>query len=230
MAKSKVSRKELLKEPDTVLTWSRRLFGFLLTHRVLLLSGLGVLLALTLIVSGVQFYAERKEARAFRELETGREQYRSALQEGSAAEAYEAVRSHFESLLSEHDGNAGGQMARLAFADMALEAGEFDVASKLYGEALTQFGENSSLQNQVLSGLAYAHEGKGEPEAAVRYFERIVSGPGVYLKSDALFQLGRIYADLGQTEKSTETFERLLADFPNFIYADLVEEELGRRG
>lgn len=230
MAKSKVSRKELLKEPDTVLTWSRRLFAFVLTRRVQLLSGLGALLALVLIISGVQFFAERKESQAFRELEAGRAQYRTALQEGTAAEAYAAVRPHFESLLSEHGGNDGGQMARLAFADMALKAGEFDAAARLYGEALAHFGESSSLQNQVLSGLAYASEGKGDAEAAIRYFERIASGPGAYLKSDALFQLGRIYAELGRTEKSTETYERLLADYPNFTYADLVEEELGRRG
>ncbi len=229
MAKTKVSRKELLKEPDTVLTFSRRLFAFAYANRVQLLSGLGVLLALTLIVSGVQFYGERQEKRAFDGLRSGREQYQEALRDGAPAEAYQAVRSHFESLISEYGNKDGGKLARLVFADMALEADDFDAAAALYQEALADFGEESSLRNQALSGLAYAHEGKGEPEAAVEHFERIVAGNGAYLKSDALFQLGRLYEEQGQMEKSTETYERLLEEFPDFVYADLVQERLGRR-
>lgn len=229
MAKKKQSRKELLKEPDEILTFSRRLFAFAVTHRVQLLSALGVIFAITLIVSGVQFYAERQEAEAFRLLKEGREEYRTLASESSPAEAYAAVQDHFESLISAYGNRDGGKLARLAFADMAYEADDPDTAVELYTQALEDFGDDPSLRNLVLSGLAYAYEGQGDPEAAVRYFEQIASGTGSAMKSDALFQLGRLYAEMGQSEKSRETYERLLEDDPDFLYADLVKERLGRR-
>jgi tetratricopeptide (TPR) repeat protein len=229
MAQKKVSRKELLKEPDEILTVSRRIFAFALTHRVQLLSALGAICAITLVISGVQFFAERREAEAFRLLKDGREEYRTVAGESSPAEAYAAVRDHFESLISAHGNRDGGKLARLAFADMAYEAGDHEAAVNLYAQALEDFGDDPALRNLVLSGLAYAHEGQGDSEAAVRHFERIASGTGAALKSDALFQLGRLYAEMGRSEKSRETYERLLEHDPDFLYADLVKERLGRR-
>lgn len=229
MARKKVSRKELLNEPDEILTHSRRLFAFLMAHRVKVLGALGVIFAVTIIVSGVQFFAERRESRAFALLEEGREIYRTAAEEKTPAEAYAAVEPHFDSLISEYGGQEGGKLARLAFADMAYEAGAYDRAVALYTQALEDFGDDPSLRDVTLSGLAYAHEGNGEPEAALRHFERLASGADSYMKSDALFQIGRIYAETGNLEKSRENYERLLEEFPDFAQAGLVEERLGRR-
>jgi tetratricopeptide (TPR) repeat protein len=224
----KVSRKELLKEPDRILTRSRRLFAFILTHRVKAMAALGAIFAVTIIVSGFQFFAERQEARAFALLEDGREQFRTASRAQSAAEAYAAVRPHFESLISDHGNRNGGRLARLVFADMALRAADFDKAAELYSRALKDFGDDPALRDLVLSGLAHAHEGKGAPEAAIPYFERIAAGKDSFLKGDALFQLGRIHRDMGDPEKSREHFERLLEEFPDFVHAELVRERLGR--
>ena len=50
--KRKKTRKELLKEPDEFITLSSKLIGFGVEHKNQLIYGLGIIVALALIVSG----------------------------------------------------------------------------------------------------------------------------------------------------------------------------------
>jgi TolA-binding protein len=46
------------------------------------------------------------------------------------------------------------------------------------------------------------------------------------LQDDVLFHLGELYAKLGQNDKSAETFQRILSDHPESVYANLVRQRV----
>jgi len=55
-----------------------------------------------------------------------------------------------------------------------------------------------------LNGIAYSCEGKKDYNSAAKYFEIIISGPDDEIKDEALFNLGRLYALIGNKDKETK--------------------------
>jgi len=75
--------------------------------------------------------------------------------------------------------------------------------------------------------LGYAYEAKKEYNSALEYFEKISVGSDPVLKAEALFNMGRLYAALGNAEKSQQAFQKIVADLPQSFYAELAKERSG---
>ena len=82
MAKKKITRKQLLKEPDEFLTLSTRLFRFVMENRGRVGVVMGGLLALAVAIAGFQYYQYRMGNRAFQELAEVRDRYAAASRSG----------------------------------------------------------------------------------------------------------------------------------------------------
>lgn len=225
MAK-KVTRKQLLKEPDEFLTFSQKMMGYIVLHRVKFISGLAAVFALLLIGAFVSYFSNRAEDNAFAMLNQGVTHYNEVMEKDGPEKAYLAVEKEFLELFDRYAGKKGAQMARITFANMACDAGKYEKALELYQKALKDFGDSSSLKNLILAGLGFACEGKGDSAAAIGYFERIASGMEPLMKSEAAFRLGMLYEKTGDKEKSLKSYQKLLADYPDSLYADLVREKV----
>ena len=46
------------------------------------------------------------------------------------------------------------------------------------------------------------------------------------MKSDALFNLGILYAEIGLNDKSVEAFKKIVADHSDSVYYEVVRERL----
>lgn len=225
--KKKISRKKLLKEPDEFLTFSAKLFQYTVEHKYQLLAALGSIVAVVLIVTGVRYYTLRRSQEAFALLEKSRARYEKLLGEKDAQAAYEEVKSDFEQILDKYGNKAGGKLARVMFADICYRAGNPDQAILLYEKALTDF-QDPFIRNAIFSGLAYAYEKKQAYEKAAEYFEKVAASSDPVLKGQALFNIGRLYAALGDHEKSQTAYQQLVAEQPDSIYIDLVKELVGK--
>jgi tetratricopeptide (TPR) repeat protein len=223
----KITRKELLNQPDEFLSVSSRLFQYALEHKYQLLAALGAVIALVLIISGFRYSALKKAEAAFAQLEKGRTKYEALLQEQGSRQAYEQVRGDFQQLLEKYSGQTGGKFARLIFADICYRGGQPDEAIALYNAALEDF-DDSFYRNTILNGLGYAYEEKQELEKAVAYFQQVAGSSGSVLKAEALFNAGRLYAALGMSEKSNQIFQQLAAEQPDSLYAELARERTAK--
>ncbi|MEE4357922.1 MAG: tetratricopeptide repeat protein [Desulfococcaceae bacterium] len=228
MAK-KVTRKQLLKEPDEFLTVSQKAMAFVLTHRVKFISGLGALFSVLIIASLVQYFSVQSENRAFALLSQGMEKYNQIREDKDPKAAFQAVEKDFQQILDQYAGKNGGKMAAISFANMAHDAGEYDKAISLYNTALENFQQKPSVRNLILSGLAHACEGKEDYAGAIKYFEKIASGADALMKEEAVFTLGLLYERMGEKEKSRKEFEKFLKDYPDSSYAQMVKEKTGIR-
>ncbi len=226
MAKKKVSRKELLKEPDEFLTFSRKLFLYIMDHKGQAAGAIGGLLLVLILLSGLKYFSIRSEDRSFVLLENVRDRYEAVVEEKDADAAYDEVQKDFEDLLEKYGDTQGGRLGRVIYANIAYGAGRTPEAIDNYEAALRDFENEPAIRNMILSGLGYAYERQEEYGRAAGFFERVTSGEKPVLKADALFHLGEIYARTGDEKKSREAFEKLLAEHEDSPYADMVREKI----
>ncbi len=221
MTKKRVTRKQLLKEPDEFITFSNRMIKFGVAYKQQLMIAVGVFCAAVLVFVGMQYVSGRSQARAFNLLENAIAKYDRAFVKDGPEKALEAVAADFELILKKYGSNAGGQLARVTFAQYNYAAGMSDRAIRLYGTALADFNDDPLYRAMIVSGLGYAYTLKGDLQKAISNFELVVSGSVSGFKSDALFNLGLLYAQTGQKVKSVESFKRISDEYPESFYAKM---------
>lgn len=220
------SRKQLLKQPDEFLSFSRRLLAAVIQYKVHALSGLGVLLAALLLASGIHYFGNRAENQAFALLEKGLAEYGKAFAEDGAQKAYEGATGTFQTVLKDYPGRDGGKLARIIYAGMAYDAGDFDRAIALYQDALKEADAYPGLRPFLHGGLGRAYDAKKEYAMAAKHFESITQSADPVLKEDAYFNLGFIYDRMGDSKKSIETFKKFITDYPNSAFLGMAKEKL----
>lgn len=225
MAKrKKVSRKKLLKEPDEFITFSGRMFQFVMEHKTQLTYAVSIVIALIAVLSGHRFFTIRSENKALALLDQATAKYQATRQDQDLNTAYQAVSGDFQIILNKYGSKEGGKLARVIFANICYDAGEYGKAVELYKKSLKNFENYPLIQNLILSGLGYAHEQLNQNQLAASYFEQIAASDVQILRDEALFNLGVLYDKLGEKEKSAKAFNQIISDHQDSIYIDMVKE------
>ncbi|UCD77698.1 MAG: tetratricopeptide repeat protein [Desulfobacterales bacterium] len=225
--KRKKTRKELLKEPDEFITLSGKLIRFAVEHKTALTYAVAIIIGLAVIISGIRFFSIRGENKAAALLDKSLTKYESLKNEKkSPQESYSAVSSDFQLILSKYSSKESGKIARLTFANICYNAGNYEQAIELYKTSLEDFEKHPLIHNQVLGSLGYAWEQLNDYATAVVYFEKLAASPEPIMRAEALYHLGWLYDKLGQTDKSQAAYNKILSDHPDFIYLDLVKERM----
>jgi tetratricopeptide (TPR) repeat protein len=140
--------------------------------------------------------------------------------------AYEGAREDFEYIIRKYDNTEGGKLATVVFAGISYDAGDAEKAIQLYEDALKYFKRDTTYQNFLWSGLGYAYEKKQDARMAVSWFEKIADGKDPVVKDAALFNMGRLYHELGDTAKSKQAYERLTTEHADSMYYQLALEKI----
>jgi tetratricopeptide (TPR) repeat protein len=220
------ARKRDLEQPDEFLSVTATLIQRLSRYRTPLAAGVIVLFASLAAFSAVRYFSGQAENRAFQRLSADLKTYQAAVAESTPREALERVKPQFESLLADDGQREGGILARLVYADLNYRAGDHEGAIANYEQAVTLMSPEGFAYGSALSGLGYAYLAVGARDKAIRCFEKIVAGQYPQLRADALFQLGRLFGEQGETAKQTEMFQQLLDEAPTFVYADLIKRKI----
>ena len=226
MAKKKKTRKQLLKEPDEFITLTGKAISFVTEYQKQISYTLYALVAVALIFFGYRFFAQRAETKAFALLGQTQSKYETLIKTSSEPEVYSQVSDAFQSIIKKYGGNAGGKLARLIYANISYDARQYEKAIALYKQSLSDFKEDKFVYNMILSNLGHAYQRVGDEQNAAAYFEKAASATDSPVREEALFNLGLMYAKLGEAAKSQKTLQEILDNHPDSIYFDMVEEEL----
>jgi len=222
-----LTRKRELEQPDQVMIFMRGVLQFFIEYKTRLLIAFGVFLALICVLIGFRYYSNIAEKKAFSELDKCMYGYKTLVNGKGDDLAYLNIEKDFQAFLEKYSNRVAGKIAGVFYANICYKNGNYDKAISLYENVLENFDKNTQpYKNLILSGLGYSHEGTKDYNKAVKYFEMIVSGTTDFLKDEALFNLGRLYADKGESAKSTKAFETIISDHSYSMYVDLVKEKL----
>ncbi len=228
MAKKRVtrSRKRQLEEPDKFISFATKIVGFLAKHKTFLLSVAGAIMLIIVAISSFYYYSDRAESKASVMLANSLAKYEKIKTEQGAVKAYREVSDDFIQIVENNWGKDRAKLAMVMFGNICYNAGEFDRATELYNKALSGFENNPFVKNLIFNGIAYSREGKKDYNAAVEYFNKILSGPDDKIKDETLFNLGRLYAVMGNKEKSIEAFNKIISEHKDSSYLDLAKEKM----
>lgn len=224
------SRKRELAEPDQFLTFSSRLLRFFAENKPKVISAAATFAALIVVLSGLRYYFVQTEKKAFASLDKVMEKYLASLENNDGAKAYAEVKKDFEIIIEKYSGNKAGKIAKVEFANACFSAGEFDQAVDMYKQSLKNFENDAYYRLLILNGLAYAYEQEKDYSNAIKYLEMIKSDKNLETKDDVLFNLGRLYAVNNDHSKELENFKKIISEFPDSIYIDIVKEKVGQSG
>ena len=221
----RITRKQLLNEPDEFLTTSSKIVEFINKNKAL---AIGAVCGFFLIIASIlliQSLLKKSEMTSFSLLSQATEKYRASLGEGDFQKAFLNVTADFENILDKYPSKTGGKLALMTYAGICMEAGKIDKAIGLYKQALEKFKDAPSVKNTAQNALAYAFEEKKDYQTATVWFELLAADEKYTMKDEALFNLGRLYETLGEMEKSAAAFKRVLEEFPNSSYVKLIKSK-----
>ena len=226
MARGGVSRKQLLNEPDKFMTVTGKLIAFGKSHSKVIFICLTVFFVSLILAVVLSQISRRNENAASERVEEVLAKYNSILQEKDAPTAYEQVKSDFNDIFGAYGSKNAVKVARIVYGDMSYSAGDADTAITMYSQALDDFRGDQRMRNIILSGLGHAYLMKKDFPQSVHYFEMISEAQEKTLQSDALFNLAWLYENAGEKERSVAQYKRILADFPDTVYGDLIREKI----
>ena len=228
MAFKRVSRarKRDLEEPDRITIFLNELLEFATKYKVHLSAALGVIVVVIIGVAGFFYSTNKAENKASALLSNGLNKYQAIANKNGPGQAYLDVVDDFNLIIRNYSGKKGGKLAKLMFANICYDSGNFDKAINLYNQSLQDFGDNPFLKNLVLSGLGYSHEAQKDYKTAANYFKMIVASSDFSMRDEALFKLAGAYAAMGDYEERLNALKKIISDHKDSIYIEIVKEKM----
>lgn len=229
MAQKRISRsrKRDLDAPDEFITFWTKLLRFATENKVKLSCALGFIVLLMVVIAVMAFLSNKAENESFALLQQGIDKYQTILKDSGPEKACLDVEKDFQLIIKKYTGKEGEKLAKFIFGNMCYNAGYYDKAIVLYEKSLQNFSDNPFLKNIVLSSLGYSYKEKKDYNSAVKYFEMIASLPGNSIKDEALFNLGGLYAEMGDSAMSINSYKKIMSEHADSIYINIVKERLG---
>jgi tetratricopeptide (TPR) repeat protein len=227
MAKKKrVTRKQLLREPDEFLTFSAKMIQFATENQKQISYALIGLLVVVLAFAAIRYFSNLSDRRAYAVFEEGLVHYLSQAPGDKSSHFQGVAKEKFAQVLAEYSSTSAARLSLPLYADISYTEGSYDKAIELYQKALKAFSEEDSLRTLIWNGLAYAYEGKQEYSGAAECFRKITEFKGEFVKSDAYFNLGRMYEALGNREKALEAYDKVVKDYPESVHFQIAKEKV----
>jgi predicted negative regulator of RcsB-dependent stress response len=222
MGKYKVSRKQLLKEPDEFITFSGKIISFLRTHRQPIIFCAAAFVVILVSIAGYRYMSARWENEASAAVHNTIAVYEQAQADGKTpAQALTAVEADLKDVLNRYDGQAAGQAGRLFYADALLAADRPGEAIDRYKAALGDYEAGTYLYYRILESLAQAHLAQKQYLAATDVLRKVADGTGEGMADAALFQLGLAFEAAGDTARGDAAFQSLKEKYPDSQYVDI---------
>jgi tetratricopeptide (TPR) repeat protein len=229
MAKKKrVTRKQLLKEPDEFLTFSAKALQFAAENRKTIGRALIGLLVVVLAVALVRYFMGLSERRGYLVFEEGLSHYEAQISGEKSAAVLEIAKERFAKALQDYGSTRAAELSLPFYGDMRYEEGQYDKAVELYEEALEEFTEQESLKKLIWNNMAYAYEGKQDYEAAISCWQKIVGSQSPFLKGDAYFNMGRMYEAMEKDEEARKAYKRVVEDYAESVHFRVAKDKVER--
>lgn len=221
-----MTRKQMLKEPDEFISTADKIIHWVRQNSKSVIAASCAVIGLVVLISAYAWFQQRKADEAENLLGQALAKYQSVMENKDAPAALEAARSDFDTLLATYGKFPAGKLGTVIYGHVCLAGQAYDDAIAEYQKALTYYGPDSSLHNVILNGLGTAYQQKGDYPRAVTFFKQLAEGASPVLKDVALFNLGRLYNQMGQTEESQKVYQQLSTDFPQSMYATVAKEKI----
>jgi tetratricopeptide (TPR) repeat protein len=228
MAKKKTTRKELLKKDDEFISLSNRFFLYVSSHvKQIQYVAVSIVIVIAIVI-GISLYFKHLNKKALAAYNLA---YANLVSDSSSDISQDAINKSMEELDSLIKKYGWTKMSTLAIPQLAylkFGQGKYDEAISLYQTYLKKDKSASIYHLMTHFGLAAAYEAKNDYQSAIEHLKEIIDKENNFLKDEAMFSLGRLYALSGQQEMSKETFKNFINQFNESPLAPLAKANLAK--
>ena len=230
MARKRITRKELLRQPDQFITRSARIIEWAEANASSILYGIGaVILAGALVGGWFVWQANRyhqAEALLYEAINAGdnSDTLQNTSQPNPMVEA-------LQTLVRDYDRTPAAAQAYWHLGRLYFVRADYVAAVEAYEQARQRLSNNnqSALMRALISlNMAYAEEAQGACARALENFQAVLQAPtATWLRGEAYLGMGRCHEQSNAPEMAAEVYNRALADAEvNELTRQIVEERL----
>ncbi|ACN14207.1 hypothetical protein HRM2_10950 [Desulforapulum autotrophicum HRM2] len=216
------ARKKELGQPDPFLEALQKWANATTRYKKQIALGIGAIVAIAAIFSGTLYSIHRSEDKASEFLA----QVLSRYSDTDPVKGYEAVKADVAEFISSYPNTAASSQARVRFAKIAFDAGKFEEAHDMYLGALNEFKADPAMENLLFGSLGRTCLFLGKKAEAETYFRKIIKTKTTLLKGEALFNLGLLLADRGDTAESQQLFQKIVNEHGDSMYAPMAKARI----
>jgi predicted negative regulator of RcsB-dependent stress response len=227
----RITRKQLKKD-DEFVSAAEVIFRWIADYWRPIVAGIGVVAGVALLWWGVRVWMGTRTDEASLLLHTAMTTFEGGAAPGSMVPAgsIDAAEPEFRQVVDSYGSTDQADMARLYLARIDLGRGQTDAARAVLVE-LSQKHGNDVIGCLATLDLINLRIASGQGAEVAGDLEAMVAGRGRGLPRDvALYRLGELLADEGQTVEATRYFEMLVEEFPESPYLSSAQQRLAEIG
>lgn len=230
MARHRITRKELLRQPDQFITRSARIIEWAEANASSILYGIGAVILAGALVGGWLAWQtnrhHRAEALLYEALNAGDggEALQNTSQPNPMVEALQA-------LVRDYDGTPAAAQAYWHLGRLYFDRTDYVAAVEAYEQARQRLSGNNQtalIRALISLNMAYAEEAQGACARALVNFQAVLQAPtATWLRGEAYLGMGRCHEQSDALEMAADVYNRALSDAEvNEFTRQILEERL----
>lgn len=230
MAEKKISRKELLKEPDEFLTTTAKVIKY--TRENPRQVTMAVIVAAVCLAGALGFYGIRKHqaVRSLQLFDQAFRQYHELVYSPAAPapEQLDKLLAEFEAVAKDYGSLPAGEMAELYCGHVLYQKGDFKNALEWYERVRSSNLAKKGLEPLFLYHIAMTRFALKDYEQADNLFTQLSKDTNSPYRREAFAAIAHIYESMGKSKEAAQAYKQYLKMFPEapdaaFIRARLAE-------
>lgn len=228
MAEKKISRKELLKEPDEFLTTTNQLILYIRENPGQAIAIVAVCILSVIIAVSLWSYKKHRETKSHELFLQASRNYEAVMQSDKepTEDQISKLYQEFDSLYTEYGSLPAGEMALLYTGHILFKKKDFKEALARYLKM-----ESSSLAKEGLRYLFWYHVAETrlalkEYDQAAELFEKLARDTDSPYRREAYVAIARIYELNNKTKEAVQAYRQYLKIFPEAPDAAFVKARI----
>ncbi|MEW6347925.1 MAG: tetratricopeptide repeat protein [Thermodesulfobacteriota bacterium] len=216
MAEKKISRKELLKEPDEFLTWSAKTVQYVEQNPRKAYTAVAVVVAIFALAMAYYSYGQYQIRAGHEALEKVYAQYRQASEstEDVAPDTWDKILADFDAVIQKYGSSPASEVALLYSGHVLYKKDDLKGALQRYEKMQSTSLAEKGLGSLVIYHIAMTRMAMAEYEQAVQLFDSLAKNTGSPYRREAYASIAKIYLTTGKNKEALQAYKQYLKMFP----------------
>lgn len=227
MAK-KLTRKELLKEPDEFISTSASVVQYIQANPRTVGIGVAVFLVCVLAAAGLYGYDQYRKSKSHELFRKAYLQYQSAVAsaEPVSEETWDELFQQFDSVAKDYGSLLAGEVSLLYSGHVLYAKQDYKGALERYTRMKSTDLVKNGLGSLVLYHLAMTNLAMKKYDSAVLFFDQLSKDTKSPYQRQALASIADIYEAMGKVKEAVQAYRQYLKMFPQAPDAAYVKSRI----
>ena len=216
VAEKRITRKELLKEPDEFISISGKVLRYTRENPRTVGICSAIVIAAICVGAGLYTYRQYRLSQSHEMFDKAYRSYQIAMlsQEKASAETLDQLFKVFDELATQYPSLPAGEKALLYTGHILYMKGDYQGALDRYTRMKTASFVEKGLGSLVMYHIGMTRQALKDYEGALSLFDQLSKDTNSPYRREAVASIAGIYEAMGKTKEAAQTYKQYLKMFP----------------